>query len=232
MGQKQSLCHGPREWQYFSAVCHVSSSGPSRPRVSRELHLELINSVVFKSSLDSCSMPESQLTSLCPWNILATGLQRLSAPSLNSPAAITAIVRVRSTLSPVCLPPCLTTGPSRTGSILTRTFTNLPPPLTYLHLWTSKPQNYSHWISHCNPFYLHSDTPLLSYSLPDHRLSPSFLGLIRYSLQCPAPALGPHCHAHAFKQITRSIYISYHNWCFNYHSVLPTVMYILPFLYA
>lgn len=119
MGQKQSLCHGPREWQYFSAVCHVSSSGRSRPRLSRELHLELINSVVFKSSLDSCSMPESQLTSSCPWNILATGLQRLS------PAAITAIVRVRSTLSPVCLPPCLTTGPSRTGSILTRTFTNL-----------------------------------------------------------------------------------------------------------
>lgn len=117
MGQKQSLCHGPRELQYFSAVCHVSSSGRSRPRLSRELHLELINSVVFKSSLDSCSVPESQLTSSCPWNILSTGLQLLSALSLNSPAAITAIVRVRSMLSPVCLPPCLPTGPSRTGSI-------------------------------------------------------------------------------------------------------------------
>lgn len=119
MGQKQSLCHGPREWQYFSAVCHVSSSGRSRPRLSRELHLELINSVVFKSSLDSCSMPESQLTSSCPWNILATGLQRLSAPSLNSPAAITAIVRVRSTLY---------------------TLTCLPAPLS--HYWT-----FSYWIN-------------------------------------------------------------------------------------
>lgn len=124
MGQKQSLCHGLREWQYFSAVCHVSSSGRSRPRLSQELHLELINSVVFKSSLDSCSMPESQLTSLCPWNILATGLQRLSAPSLSSPAAITAIIRVRSTLSPVCLPPCLTTGPSQTYLLLSRTSTS------------------------------------------------------------------------------------------------------------
>lgn len=200
MGQKQSLCHGPREWQYFSTVCHVSSSGRSRPHLSRELHLELINSVVFKSSLDSCSLAECQLTSLCPWNVLSTGLQLLSPRSLNSPAAITAIVSVRSTLplSPASLSHYWT-------------FSNLPPPLTYLHLWTSKPQNYSHCISHCNPFYLHSDTPLLCHSLPDHRLSHSFLGLIRYSLPCPVPALGPHCHAHALKQITRSIYLSYHN---------------------
>lgn len=119
MGQKQSLCHGPREWQYFSTVCHVSSSGRSRPHLSRELHLELINSVVFKSSLDSCSLAECQLTSLCPWNVLSTGLQLLSPRSLNSPAAITAIVSVRSTLplSPASLPPCLTIGPSRTGWI-------------------------------------------------------------------------------------------------------------------